>query len=605
MTAITGTSATLNGTVNPNGTATTWQFEYGTTTGYGSKEPATATNAGSGTANQAVSASLKNLEPGTTYHYRLIASNADGNTVGLDGVFSTPAASAVTTGGVSNLTTTSATVGCSVDPNGVATSWFVEYGTSTSYGTQTSPQNAGSGTTAVNVSANLTGLQPARTYNYRCVATNANGTVRGANATFSTIDAPGATTGATSALGSTTATVTGKVEPKGRSTSYFFEYGTTTSYGSRTSTSSAGNSTGSVNVSKSLSGLASGTTYHYRLVATSDGGTTRGADATLTTLGPPTVNTGGVSSVTATSAVLLATVNPNGRSTSWWFEYGTSTAYGQRTSTRSLGSSTRNESVSIQISGLQPGTTFHYRVVAQSGAGTSRGGNGSFATAGPPSVATGTLPVASLGPGGAKVTGVVNPRGLVTTAWFEYGPSPAYGQRTAQVSVGSGTADVPFEAEIRGVKPGSRTFFRLVAVSEAGSAIGVGKSFGTPVASVLGRRCTIAGTQGHDVLVGTPGPDVICGLAGNDVIRGLGGDDVLAGGPGNDVLNGGDGADIIDGGTGDDIIKGEAGGDRLLGKAGNDQILGGTGGDTIEGGPGDDSAVVDELDKLASIERRR
>ena len=82
-----------------------------------------------------------------------------------------------------------------------------------------------------------------------------------------------------------TATVTGAVDPKGRSTSWWFEYGTTTSYGSKTAAKSAGSGSGERSVTAALSGLTAGTTYHYRLVAKNDVGTTRGADVTFATTG--------------------------------------------------------------------------------------------------------------------------------------------------------------------------------------------------------------------------------------------------------------------------------------------------------------------------------
>lgn len=625
VSGITGSTATLAGTVNPSGLATTWQFELGKTTAYGTKAPATASSAGAGTANVPVSTGVTGLEPGTTYHYRLTAANADGTTVGADGTFSTPAAAAVATGGASAVTPSSATVACSVDPNGIATSWYVEYGTSTSYGTQTSGQSAGSGTSAVSVSAGLTGLTASRTYHYRCVAVNAVGTARGNDATFSTAEPPVVTTGSASSVGSTTATLNGRVDPRGRTTSAYLEYGTSTAYGSRTSTSNVGNGTSAVGLAKAVSGLQAGTTYHFRVVATSDAGTSRGADATFTTQGAPLVTTGGASSVGATSATVSGQVNPNGRATTWWVEYGTTTAYGLRSASRSAGSGTGAVSVSAPLEGLAAGATLHYRLVAQSSLGTTRGGDATFTTIGPPAVSTGQVPLAALAPGGARVTGVVNGRGLEVTAWFEYGRTRDYGQRTPQVKLPASTADQPFQADIRGLVPGTRTFFRLVAVTAAGSAAGVGKSFGTPAASVARRRCTIAGTQGNDVLVGTPGADVICGLGGNDVIRGLGGDDLLAGGPGNDLLDGGDGADRLLGGGGNDVLKGGARGDRLQGDGGNDQLLGGAGADTIlggrgndsvaardgrrdvvDGGPGDDGGTIDRgLDAVSSLERPR
>jgi hypothetical protein len=87
-TSITQSSATLNGTVNPNGQATTYHFDYGTSTSYGSKAPpGSDPSAGSGTSDQAVSANLTGLTPGTTYHYRLVATNASGTTQGQDKTF--------------------------------------------------------------------------------------------------------------------------------------------------------------------------------------------------------------------------------------------------------------------------------------------------------------------------------------------------------------------------------------------------------------------------------------------------------------------------------------------------------------------------------------
>ncbi|MHB8458094.1 MAG: protease pro-enzyme activation domain-containing protein, partial [Acidimicrobiales bacterium] len=79
-TSVTTTQATLNGTVNPNGAATTYQFQYGTTTSYGLVSPASPASAGSGTTNVAESAALSGLTPNTTYDFRLVASNSGGAT---------------------------------------------------------------------------------------------------------------------------------------------------------------------------------------------------------------------------------------------------------------------------------------------------------------------------------------------------------------------------------------------------------------------------------------------------------------------------------------------------------------------------------------------
>jgi hypothetical protein len=90
---VTGTAATLNGTVNPEGAATTYQFQYGTSTSYGSVTPASPASAGSGRSAVGESAGLSGLSASTTYDYRLVATNATGTTNGSNQTFTTPAAS--------------------------------------------------------------------------------------------------------------------------------------------------------------------------------------------------------------------------------------------------------------------------------------------------------------------------------------------------------------------------------------------------------------------------------------------------------------------------------------------------------------------------------
>lgn len=86
---ITASAATLNGSVNPEGASTTYQFEYGTTTAYGSFAPASPASAGSGTSAVSESAALSGLAAGTTYHYRIDAANAAGTAHGSDQAFTT------------------------------------------------------------------------------------------------------------------------------------------------------------------------------------------------------------------------------------------------------------------------------------------------------------------------------------------------------------------------------------------------------------------------------------------------------------------------------------------------------------------------------------
>lgn len=84
---VTSSGATLNGSVNPEGAATTYQFDYGTTTSYGSSVPSPAGSVGSGTSAVNESQSLTGLSPSTTYHYRIEATNSRGTTYGSDQTF--------------------------------------------------------------------------------------------------------------------------------------------------------------------------------------------------------------------------------------------------------------------------------------------------------------------------------------------------------------------------------------------------------------------------------------------------------------------------------------------------------------------------------------
>jgi phosphodiesterase/alkaline phosphatase D-like protein len=133
VTNTTATATTLQGTVNPNGSPTSFYFEYGATPSYGSATP--AQDAGSGSNSVSLTAALTGLTSGQTYYYRAVSSNSFGVSYGTDQSFSTgnPPPSAITLA-PGSLTTTSAQLRGSVNPNSsYASSWF-EWGTSTNYG---------------------------------------------------------------------------------------------------------------------------------------------------------------------------------------------------------------------------------------------------------------------------------------------------------------------------------------------------------------------------------------------------------------------------------------------------------------------------------------
>jgi Ca2+-binding RTX toxin-like protein len=589
--AVGAVSATLEGTVNPGGQATTWWFEYGKTTSYGSK---TATrNAGNGTADVDISAAVTGLTGGTVYHYRLVASNGTGTVRGADALFTTLQGPEATTGGASDVGLSSATVAATIDPNGFETTWWIEYGTSKDYSTETGRQSAGSGTNAVGVSIELTGLAPATTYHYRVAVSSVAGTAAGADRTFTTAALPTAKTKPASSISSTSAKLNGTVDPNGLAAQWWFEYGETTSYGTKTPTQNAGRGVKDVAVSRTVNRLKRDRTYHFRVVVKTDVATVYGEDASFSTGRAPTVATSPPSAVGSTTAVLNGLVDPHGGETDWWFEYGTTTKYGSTTPKRDLGAGSGALTVSTPLTGLRPGVIYHARIVAQNAAGASKGGDVTFATGAVPGVTTG--PVFDIEPSTATVGGTVNPNGKDTTVWFEYGRTTDYGLRTSVQSIGAGTKDVAVQGALTGLQPGLRYHYRVVARSSAGTAAGRDASFGTASLprAADGRpiRCTIFGTPGPDRLFGTSGADVICGFGGNDRIDGRGGNDVLHGGPGDDTLLGSAGNDALYGAIGADELIGGAGNDALYGSAGPDGMLGGPGADLLGGGDGDDRLV--------------
>ncbi len=176
------TTATIHGTVDPEGVPASYHFEYGTTDEYGlTTEPGMAT----GDEPVEVEAELTGLTADTEYHYRLVA----GDSQGEDRTFRTapnPQPPAISNQRAPDRGVDAATLTAAIDANGGATTFHVEYGTTARYGSRTPDQDAGAGTDSAPVSVRLAGLQPSTQYHYRFVATSAAGTVRGRDRTFST-----------------------------------------------------------------------------------------------------------------------------------------------------------------------------------------------------------------------------------------------------------------------------------------------------------------------------------------------------------------------------------------------------------------------------------
>lgn len=102
----------------------------------------------------------------------------------------------------------------------------------------------------------------------------------------------------------------------------------------------------------------------------------------------PTVRTGSASAVTPQTATLIGSINPHGLPTAFFFNFGRTKTYGSRTSTGDAGSGTTSRAVSASLTGLRPNTTYHFRLVAFSTAGTTRAGDRNFRTPQIPTTST-------------------------------------------------------------------------------------------------------------------------------------------------------------------------------------------------------------------------
>jgi hypothetical protein len=277
--AITNTSAGLAGTVTPNGLDTTAVFEFGPTLSFGSIT--SVADAGSGSSPVTFTGSLAGLSPATTYYYRVVAANSSGTTFGPVVSFTTTgtaAAPVVVTQAPVSVANTSAVLAGSVNPSRQATAYTVEYGTSTAFGSIAPVVELDSANSPEALTNTLSGLSADTTYFYRFVATNATGTGTGAVMSFTTgpSAAPVVVSGAATTLSSTSEQLNGRVDPQASPTSFAFEYGTTTSFGSLSAVDNAGSGFGSQSVSATITGLTPGQTYLYRIVATNANGTTTG-----------------------------------------------------------------------------------------------------------------------------------------------------------------------------------------------------------------------------------------------------------------------------------------------------------------------------------------
>jgi phosphodiesterase/alkaline phosphatase D-like protein len=527
--AVSSTGGTLEAQVNPNYQETSYKFEYSTKeTGGVLQLPITTVNGKSslpaGSGAQTASVPTGTLLAGTTYYYRVVATN--GTPPATDGTVQsfTTAATPHTEAPIPIGASTATFKGTVTPLNSIVpTEYFFYYNLSNiateptatcTDESRTEPtESAGIGTGTKDVSTAWTGLQPNHEYTVCLEVTDEFGAAeQGAPITFKTlVAAPTIESGSEKASGETPyeAMLEAQVNPNNQATTYSFEYSTSNTLAGATvlkgenPLSGYGAQTASVSTAHHLT---PGTTYYFRVLATNATGTT-----TATTiekfeapvLAKPTIEGESVSGVTGFAAKLEATIDPDYQITTVAFEYAGEESVllkkaGTTVSAASIPAVGPGQPVSVELGNvLRPGTKYFYRVIATNATGTTEntGSIQHFKTE-PASAPTITAEqVTHITETGATLQANIDPNGAETKYHFEYDTTPytssaPHGTSVtetgeAEVSIGPGTSPVSVTVQLKGLTPGATYYYRVVtsnSQSPAGGNQGPGKAFTTTAA---------------------------------------------------------------------------------------------------------------------------
>ena len=459
-------SAIASGSITSSGATITWTtdeaatslVEYGTTTAYGTSSALDSTLATIHTR------ALSGLAPATTYHYRIKSADAAGNlATSGDNTFTTTAAPDTTPPAISgvassNVTATGATITWTTDE---ASTSQVQYGTTTAYGSTTTENSA----LVTGHSQGLTGLLASTAYHFRVLSRDAAGNLAtSGDFTLTTSAAPDTTPPVISGITASNVTVNGAVitwttnEP---ATSRV-EYGISTSYGS----SSALNSTPVTSHSRTLTGLAASTTYHYRVTSTDRAGNVAtSSNSTFTTSAAPDTTSPVISGVTAgtmtaSSAVITWTTNEAGTSL---VQYSTDLSFNLSSALNSVPVTSHSRT----LTGLSPTTTYNYRVVTTDTAGNAATSATNTLTTSAAPDTTGPV-IQNIASGQMTSTSAVISWATdePATSLVEYGTTSAYGSS----SLADSTLVISHSQSLPGLTPGTTYHFRVHSADATGNA---------------------------------------------------------------------------------------------------------------------------------------
>ena len=555
---VTDSAATLNGRMKTNGNSTaTNTFCYntsGSTSEVGvldsakstciNATPATNTNtAWSG----ATSAALTGLSSGATYYFQAIVKDGSNNKVygGILSFTTTELAQTVSTSGATDIVAARATLNGSINPaSTTSTTATFCYGTSN---TDTTPADGAldtctsvsaapsslTGTTTRQISAVVDGLAAGTTYYFQAVGARAGGTtVRGAIRSFVAGNPLAITSNATDIAldggvgGTFKATLRGAVKSNGIETTPKFCYGTTTTDANSDGaldtctlvvtnlTSVADDRLTSASIFKEVTGLTAGQTYYFQAVAEGTGGrTTFGSVFSFKAASPPTATTVAATSLLADGATLNGTIVDNGDPALAYFCLSSSDSNreiagildscigGIRTASLAAGAAT------LSTTGLKPGTTYYFQVIAENGSGTAYGSILSFTTlAGPPGATTLAPAVSATA---STLRGEAQSLGADTTVTFCHttsntqtvtgilndcsDPTKVFSATPGTV-LGTNSLTVPVEYAISGLVAGTTYYFQAKTTNSQGSTYGAVLSYVSGAPTVVTQSATSVAT---------------------------------------------------------------------------------------------------------------
>jgi hypothetical protein len=299
------------------------------------------------------------------------------------------------------------------------------------------------------------------------------------------------------------ATLNGNFSPNNATVTTGFDYGPTVSYGTSVAgvpATVSGSTLTAVNAA--VTGLVPNVANHFRAKGTTGGVTIYGTDMTVTPPCPPTVVTTAATLVTSSGANLNGTVNPNNLSSSVSFDYGLTTSYGTNIAgVPSPVNGSTATAVSVAITGLTPGVTYHFRVNGVNTVGTTNGSDMTFTTlAAAPTVVTTAATGITIST--ATMNGTITANGASTTVTFSYGLTSAYGTTVPAVpATVTGNTATAVVAAISGLTCNTLYHYKASGVNSAGTTNGNDMTFTTlgavsPAGTITGPTSVCKGASG-------------------------------------------------------------------------------------------------------------